>query len=182
MHKAFRFRNDKLVRLLLVKNVGSLLERNQAGRLPLEIPHNQILSDKKMYNAVKESVPNDFMAKHDEIVMRKEPDYMFVVNDSRKDVLLDQLKAIDEKYALQTKLDPKDPDYGLLDDKMEREIKEGEEVKPMRFLGYSEYKKSGEEGLADDKKNSLILVHFSDRILNKKAEDIKMRVHLQDKF
>ena len=65
---------------------------------------------------------------------------------------------------------------------MEREIKEGEEVKPMRFLGYSEYKKSGEEKIEDDKKNSLILVHFSDRILNKKAEDIKMRVHLQDKF
>ena len=99
LHKAFRFRNDKLVRLLLVKNVGNLLARNQAGRLPLEIPHNQILSDKKMYKAVKESVPNDFMAKHDEIVMNKEADYMFVVNDSRKDVLLDQLKAIDEKYA-----------------------------------------------------------------------------------
>lgn len=65
---------------------------------------------------------------------------------------------------------------------MEREIKDGEEATPMRFLGYSEYKKSGEAELADDKKNTLILVHFSDRILNKKAEDIKMRVHLQDKF
>ena len=52
----------------------------------------------------------------------------------------------------------------------------------MRFLGYSEYKKSGEEGKKEEEKNSLILVHFSDRILNKKAEDIKMRVHLQDKF
>ena len=65
---------------------------------------------------------------------------------------------------------------------MERGVKEGEDAKPMRFLGYSEYKKSGEATLADDKKNTLILVHFSDRILNKKAEDIKMRVHLQDKF
>ena len=42
-----------------------------------------------MFKAVKESVPNDYMAKHEEIVMKKEPDYMFVVNDSRKDVLLD---------------------------------------------------------------------------------------------
>ena len=55
---AVRFRNDKLVRLLLVKNVGDLTVRNQAGRLPLEIPHNSILSDKKMKQAVKESVPN----------------------------------------------------------------------------------------------------------------------------
>ena len=67
MHKAFRFRNDKLVRLLLVKNVGDLTVRNQAGRLPLEIPHNSILSDKKMKQAVKESVPNDVIAKHDAI-------------------------------------------------------------------------------------------------------------------
>ena len=57
LHKAFRFRNDKLVRLLLIKKVGSLTDRNQAGRLPLEIPHNSILSDKYLKAAVKESVP-----------------------------------------------------------------------------------------------------------------------------
>ena len=36
--------------------------------------------------------------------------------------------------------------------------------------------------MKDELKDTLILVHFSDRILNKKAEDLKMKVHLQDKF
>ena len=67
MHEAFRFRNDKLIRLLITKNVGDLTVRNQAGRLPLEIPHNSILSDKKMKQAVNESVPNETIAKHDAI-------------------------------------------------------------------------------------------------------------------
>ena len=67
MHKAFRFRNDKLIRLLITKNVGDLTVRNQAGRLPLEIPHNSILSDKKMKQAVNESVPNATIARYDAI-------------------------------------------------------------------------------------------------------------------
>ena len=67
MHKAFRFRNDKLVRLLLTKKVGSLTTRNQAGRLPLEIPHNNILSDRRLKRAVQESVPADVIAKNDAI-------------------------------------------------------------------------------------------------------------------
>ena len=183
LHKAFKFRNDKLVRLLLVKNVGDLLARNHAGRLPLEIPHNSILSDPKVKKAVSESVPNDLIAKHDAIVMKKEPDYMFVVNTARKEVLTDQLKAINKKYTDDTKLDPDDPDYGLLD---ENEVAIDEESfkepQPMRFLSYNEYPQSGEEKKSEDQKSTLILVHFSDRILNKKAEDIKMKVHLQDKF
>lgn len=48
----------------------------------------------------------------------------------------------------------------------------------MRFLSYNEYPKSGEDNTDAEKKNTLVLVHFSDRILNKKAEDIKMKVHL----
>ena len=51
----------------LVKGVGDLTVRNQAGRLPLEIPHNSILSDKKMKQAVNESVPNATIAKYDAI-------------------------------------------------------------------------------------------------------------------
>ena len=67
LHKAFRFRNARLVRLLLTKKVGSLTTRNQAGRLPLEIPHNSILSDKDLKKAVKESVPADIIAGHEAI-------------------------------------------------------------------------------------------------------------------
>ena len=146
--------------------------RNQAGRLPLEIPHNSILSDKKMKQAVKESVPNEVIARHDAIQMKKEPDFMFVVNHTRRDVLLDQLDAINENYTENTILDPKDPDYGLLDDI------EGHKGEVRRFLSYTIYPKSGESNKKEDDKTDLVLIYFSDRILNKKAEDIRMKVHL----
>ena len=48
--------------------------------------------------------------------MKKEPDFMFVVNAGRGNVLTDQLDAINDNYTENTILDPKDPDYGLLDD------------------------------------------------------------------
>lgn len=65
--------------------------------------------------------------------------------------------------------DPKDPDYGLL---------EGS-----KYLDWKVFKKSGEEEKKDEnKKQSLVLVHFSDRILNYKAEELGMMVHLQDMY
>lgn len=45
-----------------------------------------------------------------------------------------------------------------------------------RFLIWKEYKHSSKADLG------LILVHFSDRILNVKAEEIGMMVHLQNKY
>lgn len=78
------------------------------------MPHNSILSDSKLKAAVKESVPADIIAENDSIQITKEPDYMFVVNDHRKDVLTDQLEAINNHYC-KKRIDPQDPDYGLLD-------------------------------------------------------------------
>jgi len=46
-----------------------------------------------------------------------------------------------------------------------------------RYLDWKEYRHS-----ADPEKKGLILIHFSDRILNMKAEEIGMRVKLQNKF
>ena len=57
LHKAFRFRNDKLVKLLLIRKVGSITSRNKMGRLPLEVPHNSVLSDRKLKAAIQESIP-----------------------------------------------------------------------------------------------------------------------------
>ena len=67
LHKAFRFRNPELVALLLKKKVGRLTVRNRMGRLPLEIPHNNILSDKKLKEAVFANVPAHEIAAHDSI-------------------------------------------------------------------------------------------------------------------
>ena len=46
-----------------------------------------------------------------------------------------------------------------------------------RFLSWNKYRHS-----AHPETKSLILIHFSDRILNMKAEEIGMRVRLQNKF
>lgn len=46
-----------------------------------------------------------------------------------------------------------------------------------KFLDWKEYRLS-----KDPENKGLILVHFSDRILNEKAEEIQMRVILQNKF
>ena len=46
-----------------------------------------------------------------------------------------------------------------------------------KFLDWKEYRLS-----KDPEKKGLILIHFSDRILNEKAEEIGMRVMLQNKF
>ena len=61
--------------------------------------------------------------------MTKEPDYMFVVKRTRAAVLTDQLDGLNDKY-MKKRLDPKDPEYGLLD---------GER----KYLDYKIYKKSG---------------------------------------
>ena len=87
---------------------------------------------------------------------------MFVVNWNRKDVLIDQLQAINDSYDAKKR--DKADSFGLL---------HGER----KFLDWKEYRHS------DDPKNKgLILVHFSDRILNLKAEQIEMRVLLQNKY
>ena len=83
---------------------------------------------------------------------------MFVVNRKRQDVLTDQLQEINRRYEAK-KRDRQDP-FGLLNG--ERKI-----------LDWKEYRHS------DDPENKgLILVHLSDRILNLKAEEIGMMVHL----
>ena len=46
-----------------------------------------------------------------------------------------------------------------------------------KYLDYREYKHS-----QDPENKGLILVYFSDRILNLKAEELGMRVQLQDKY
>ena len=179
LHKAFRFRNHKLIRQLMSKHVdgtrlfsGSLTQRNRAGRLPLEIPHNDILVDEKVRRAVEENLPprprggaGGEPAEPDFVVFNKEPDYIFVADRSRVHVLTDQLATINDKYTEK----PRDVNdsYGLLTG-----FEDGK-----KFLAYREYRKSD----APDT-TVLVLVFFSDRILNLKAEELGMRVQLQDKY
>jgi len=46
LHKSCRFRNPKMIKMILAKGVGDIMERNSFGKLPLEMPHNDILNDK----------------------------------------------------------------------------------------------------------------------------------------
>ena len=45
LHKAVLFRNPRLIKLLLDEGIGDVSKRNTAGKLPLEMPHNDILND-----------------------------------------------------------------------------------------------------------------------------------------
>lgn len=94
----------------------------------------------------------------DLIKLDKEPDYMFVVSLKRQDVLTDQLEEINRRYEGK-KRDRADP-FGLLPGQR-------------KFIDWKEFKHS-----AAPENKGLILVHFSDRILNMKAEEILMQVHL----
>ena len=127
------------------------------GKRPLEMPHNDICNDP----LIKE-VFEDFISENpfyfNKISINKEPDYIFVVDRSRKDVLIDQLDCINTKY--EKKKRDRGEDFGLL---------HGEH----KFLEWKEYRHS-----QDADKLGIILIHFSDRILNLKAEEIGMRVQL----
>ena len=102
---------------------------------------------------------------------------MFVVKWDRKEVLTDQLQAIEEYYQ-SVKRDRKET-FGLLLNQYYEGYRRSNEDNDdprkkfkYRFLIWKEYKHSSLEG------QGLILVHFSDRILNVKAEEIGLMVHL----
>ena len=65
------------------------------------MPHNCILNDKRIKEVFKEYVSEnakEINAKKVKITLDKEADYMFVVNWKRKEILTDQLDAIEEHY------------------------------------------------------------------------------------
>ena len=71
------------------------------------------------------------------------------------------MQALNDTYE---KAKREDDEFGLLN---------GEN----KFISWKKFCHS-----ADPDRTHLILVHFSDRILNRKAEEIGMMVHLQNKF
>lgn len=150
LHKACRFRNPRMIKMIFENGIGNLTQRNAFGKLPLEMPHNDILNDERIFDIFKEYLDANPQFK-EQIVLTKEPDYMFVVNRKRKDVLTDQLEEINRRYEAK-KRDRQDR-FGLLHGKR-------------KFLDWKEYRHSG-----DPENKGLILVHFSDRILNLKAEE-----------
>ena len=73
--------------MLLDSGIAQIDQRNKLGNLPLEMPHNDILNDleiKMVFQTYLEQNPQ-FKST---IILKKEPDYMFVVNQQRKEVLL----------------------------------------------------------------------------------------------
>ena len=88
LHKACRFRNCNMIRILLESGIADMTKRNYLGKLPLEMPHNDILNDlgiKQVFAEYLEQRPD----LKDSVRLEKEPDYMFVVNLKRKEVLIE---------------------------------------------------------------------------------------------
>ena len=82
MHKACRFRNPQMIDLLLKEGIGDLEQRNLFGKLPIEQPHNNILSDDDIKNIFTQYVMQN---KHmeDKINLNLEADFMFVASTER---------------------------------------------------------------------------------------------------
>lgn len=157
MHKACRFRNHHMIKMLLDANIGDVLQRNMFGKRPLEMPHNDICNDPDIHRVFHHFIhENPYY--YGKLIINKEPDYIFVVNRERWTVLEDQLDCINTKYE-KKKRDRHEP-FGLL---------HGEH----KFIEWKFYRHS-----QDPDKTGIILIHFSDRILNLKAEEIGMRVQL----
>ena len=130
------------------------------------MPHNNILNDPEIKSIFEDFIKSRYSQKDkDELLevisLRKEPDYMFVVCIDREKVLTDQLETINLKYEKRKRNDL--DKFGLLNG-------------VRKFIDYKIYTYSR------DLKYRLILVFFSDRILNLKAEEIGIRVRLQNNF
>ena len=48
LHKACRFRNPNMIEMVLKAGIASVTDRNIMGKTPLEMPHNDILNDRKI--------------------------------------------------------------------------------------------------------------------------------------
>ena len=82
------------------------------------MPHNDILNDKRIKEVFREYVKSnedELELKNVHIQLEKEPDYMFVVKWDRKDVLTDQLQAIEQYY--QTLKRDTNETFGLLENR-----------------------------------------------------------------
>ena len=86
IHKACRFRNPRMIKMLFDKRIGDIFQRNSFGKLPHEMPHNDILNDPAIKNVFENYIKEhqeEFLANKVTIPLNKEPDYIFIVNRSR---------------------------------------------------------------------------------------------------
>ena len=166
-----------MLKILLDNDIAQLGQRNNIGKLPFEMPHNDIVNAESIKEVIMEYSQRCPQQVEDFIVTEKEADYIFIANKEREQVLIDQLEQINENYMKKHYTKPEPNSEETSQEVEEREfglLKFNEERK---FLDYKQYSHS-----ADPEKTSLILVFFSDRILNLKAEEMKMMVHVQNKF
>ena len=90
LHYAFRSRKPATAEFMIRAGYGDLEERNHQGKTPKESTHQR-----KMIPQTKK-----LLAQFDPSAQRpQEPDYIFIVNKSRVEVLYDQFKSINEEEA-----------------------------------------------------------------------------------
>ena len=77
-----------MIKMLLDANIGDVLQRNHFGKRPLEMPHNDICNDPNIKKVFEEFISENAFY-FNKIIINKEPDYIFIVDRSRRDVLID---------------------------------------------------------------------------------------------
>ena len=76
-----------MLKLLLSNNIGDLGQRNNHGKLPFEMPHNDIINAESIKEVILEynETHEDIVDKY--VVLEKEADYIFIVDKERQNVL-----------------------------------------------------------------------------------------------
>ena len=90
LHKACRFRNHRMIKMIIGMSNNLIKQRNVFGQLPLEMPHNDILNDERIKKIFAAHL-NQYADLITHIKLEKEPDYVFVVAKDRIEVLTSQL-------------------------------------------------------------------------------------------
>ena len=134
LHEAYRTSDEKIIEMVRDRSVmepayGSLQSVNQLGRVPTDVPHMRVV---------------------------EEADYMIMVDKTRKKLVEDLLKILNDKYA---KFIPKTrfPNN---------------EVLRFKFFDYTE----------DPNKFVLLALFFSNPLLDYTAEKMGMKVQEQERY
>ena len=145
LHFAFRSKKHVTVDLIIRAGFGDIDHRNQLGLTPKEATHNSVMDSKT----------KDLLGQFDPTSQKpREPDYLFLASQGRKQVLIDQLDSLGFEETLS-----------------ENQKREKGAEEPAGWFRQYRYTFEPEEKV-------LVLVFFNDETLNKEAEDQGLMIQL----
>jgi len=88
-------RNTDIIKALCQAGIGNFTDRNNLGKTPIEVPHNDALNMEGIPEIIDEYYKDREV--DDGIITLTEPDYIFVCDSKRVVVLSDQLDVLNDR-------------------------------------------------------------------------------------